>query len=212
MPGITCSEFDKLRREIGSEADAKAVAQYLVGELLWRSLSAVDALSRGKGDSKTSIFISYSRKDSDWVARLRTLLRPAERQGIISTWMDADIPGGEQWESELRAHLESTQAALVLVSNNLLKSSYVRDVEMPAFMKKKISDPRFRLFWVLLEHCDWQSLPGLKTFQAIGNVEIPVNKSQTEADQQCWLIEIVNTMTRAIRDQHKQALEVATVI
>jgi TIR domain-containing protein len=207
VPGITRPEFDKLRREISSEADAKAVAQCLVEELLWRSLNAVDALSRGNGDSQTSIFISYSRKDSDWVARLRTLLRPAERQGIISTWMDADIRAGKPWERELLAHLESTQATLVLVSSNLLKSSYVRDVEMPAFMKKKINDPRFHLFWVLLEDCDWRSLPDLETFQAIGNVEIPVNKSLTEADQQCRLIEIVNTMTRALRDQGRKALE-----
>jgi len=112
VPGITRSEFDNLGREISSEADAKAVAQCLVEKLLWRSLNAVDALSRGNGVSQTSIFISYSRKDSDWVARLRTLLRPAERLGIISTWMDADIRGGKPWERDLLAHLESAQATL----------------------------------------------------------------------------------------------------
>jgi TIR domain len=202
VPGITRSEFKELGRKISSETDAKAVAQYIVKDLLWRSLDAIDAVSRGYDDSQTSIFISYSRKDSHWVARLRTLLRPAERLGVISTWMDADIRGGKPWEIELLGRLKNTQTALVLVSNNLLKSSYVRNVEMPAFMKRR-DDPRFHLFWVLLEPCDWQSLPDLKTFQAIGNVETAINQSPTDADQQCRLIEIVNTMTRTIRDQNK---------
>jgi hypothetical protein len=107
VPGITRSAFEKLGPKISSEADAKAVAEYLVQELLWRSLKAIDDLSRGKGPSQNSIFVSYSRKDSDWVARLRTLLRPAERQGIVSTWMDADIQAGRPWESELLARLKA---------------------------------------------------------------------------------------------------------
>src|SRR5262249_2503596 len=91
VPGITRIAFEKLGRKIQSESDAKAVAQHLVGELLRRSLNAVDALSRGNGDGPASIFITYSRKDCSMGARLRTLMRPAERRGLVSTWADADI-------------------------------------------------------------------------------------------------------------------------
>jgi TIR domain len=206
VPGITSAAFEKLGRRISSESDAKGLAQYLVGELLWRSLNAVDALSRGSVDGAASLFISYSRKDSAWVTRLRTLMRPAERRGVISTWTDADIEPGKRWEPQLLGRLETTQAALLLVSNNLLESQYVRNVEMPALMKR-MPDSRFHLFWVLLEPCDWRSLRDLEAVQAIGGVETAVNQSPTKADEQCRLIEIVQTLTRAISLQDVSELK-----
>jgi TIR domain len=199
VPGITRAEFERLGRKIQSEPDAELVAQYLVGELLWRSLDAVDAFSRGNVDGAASMFISYSRKDSSWVTRFRTLLRPAERRGVISTWADADIAPGKPWEPQILARLEQSQAALLLVTGNLLESRYVRDIEIPAFMERiKTMGTSFHLFWVLLEPCNWQSIPALTTIQAIGGVATAVNQSPTRADEQCRLVEVVKTIEHAI--------------
>jgi hypothetical protein len=197
VPGITSTEFERLEAKITSQSDARAVAQYLVGELLFRSLGAVDALSRGNVDGVASIFISYSRQDSGWVSRLRTLMRPYERRGVISSWMDADIEPGKRWEPQLLGRIETSQAALLLITNNLLQSHYVRTVEMPALIKR-VEDSSFHLFWALLEPCDWQSLQDLKPVQAIGDVTTAVSQSPTQADEQCRLIEIVSTITRTI--------------
>lgn len=200
--GITSTQFEKLGTKITSQSDARAVAEYLVQELLPRSLSAVDALSRGNADAAASIFISYSRKDAGWVTRLRTLMRPYERRGVISSWMDAQIEPGKPWEAQLLGRLETTQAALLLVTDNLLQSNYVKTVEMPALMKRA-EESSFHLFWALLEPCDWHdSLRGLARIQAIGDVTSAVSQSHNGADEQCRLIEIVNTITRTISPHH----------
>jgi hypothetical protein len=92
--------------------------------------------------------------------------------------MDADIRGGKPWESELRARLESAQAALVLVTKVLLKSRYVRDVEMPDFMKKII------LVLIVSGHFSKSANGDLcRASKRDRNVKTPVNQSPTEADQ-----------------------------
>jgi hypothetical protein len=127
VPGITLNEFKRLEQEIKSNLDAQNVARYLVEQLLVPSLKAVDDRSRRDIAGEASIFISYSRKDSNWVNRLRVLMRPYERRGILSSWVDTDIEAGRSWASQLRKRLETTQAALLLVTNNLLQSDYVRN-------------------------------------------------------------------------------------
>jgi hypothetical protein len=197
IPGITRDAFKRLEREIKFPSDAQDVARYLVEELLVLSLTAIDDRSRRAIAGEASIFISYSRKDSKWVNRLRVLMRPYERRGILSSWIDTDIEAGKSWASQLLGRLETTQAAMLLVTNNLLQSDYVRNIEIPAFMER-LKTPSFHLFWSLLEPCDWQSLQELKTVQAIGDVTTAISECPTEADKQCRLIELVSTMARTI--------------
>ena len=111
--------------------------------------------------------------------------------------MDADIEPGKPWEPQLLERIKTTRAALLLVSPNLLKSDYVKKTEMPAFMER-MEDLGFHLFWALLEPCDWQSIPYIDKIQAIGSLAKAVNQSATKADEQCRLIEIVETTTRVI--------------
>ena len=197
VPGITLEQFNKLDQTVDSEESADKIAKYVVGELLWRSLNAVD--STNKVDSKTAatLFISYSRKDSDWVSRLRTLMRPAERRGLLSCWIDSDIRAGSPFEPQLLAKLHNARAALLLVSPSLLRSRYVQEIEIPAFIKRLESD-QFHLFWTLLEECEWQKIPVLHDIQAIGDVKTSISASSTRSDEQCRLIEVVETITKVL--------------
>jgi hypothetical protein len=197
IPGITSTEFKRLEQEIKSPSDAQEVAKYLVEQLLVPSLKAVDDRSRRDTNGEASLFISYSRRDSNWVNRLRVLMRPYERRGILSSWINSDIEAGKPWAPQLHAQLETTHAAILLITNNLLQSDYVRDIEIPAFMER-LKAPSFHLFWSLLEPCNWQSLQGLKPIQAVGDVTTAVSECPTEADKQCRLIEIVSTIARTI--------------
>ena len=202
VPGITRSEFSRLGQTISSASDARTVAQDLVGSLLWRCLDAIDAVSRKALTDRASLFISYSRTDSDWVTRLRTLLRPAERRGVISTWVDADINPGKPWEPQILARLNESQAALLLVSQSLLESRYVREVEMPALVQRMTRDHAFHLFWLLLKPCNWEDIPHLRAIQAIGSVSLAISQSATKADEQCRLIDVVATIVRALSSRN----------
>ena len=197
VPGITLDQFDKLAQRIDSQETADAIANYVVNELLWRSLSAVDLTSQVISKTAPSIFISYSRKDSNWVSRLRTLMRPAERRGLLSSWVDSDIEPGLPWEYQLVSKLDNAHAALLLVSPSLLESQYIREIEIPAFTNR-LKSGKFHLFWTLLEECEWQQLSEIQGIQGIGNVKTSISASPTKSDEQCRLIDVVETITKIL--------------
>ena len=124
-------------------------------------------------------------------------MRPAERQGLLSSWIDSDIEPDLPWEYQLVSKLEDAKAALFLVSPSLLKSQYIRKIEIPAFIKR-IKSGNFHLFCVLLEVCAWQELPELQQIQALGSTKTSISESPTKSDEQCRLVDIVNTITKTV--------------
>lgn len=200
VPGLTLCEFEALGQQMKSDADADTMASNLIGHLLQKSLAAADARSRRDITGAPSIFISYSRRDGQWVDRLRTLFRPTERRGMVSTWSDADLEPGLAWEPQLLSSIAAAQAALLLVTPALLASDYVKRVELPALLSRaRAPATNFRLFWLLLEPCDWRSkLPELADVQAIGDLNRSVSESASSADEQVRLIDVVEAIGRAL--------------
>jgi hypothetical protein len=200
VPGLTLREFEALGQAVRSDADADALASYLTGRLLQKSLAAADARSRRDVSGAPSIFISYSRRNGPWVDRLRTLFQPMERRGMLSTWSDADLEAGLPWEPQLLSSIAAARAALLLVTPALLASDYVKKVELPALLSRaRAPATNFRLFWLLLEPCDWRSrLPELADVQAIGDLNRSVAESDSSADEQVRLIQVVEAIGRAL--------------
>jgi TIR domain len=77
-----------------------------------------------------SVFVSYAHEDEKLRAELGKHLSVLERQGLISTWHDRMITGGEEWAGTVDAHLEEAQIILLLVSADFVNSRYCYDVEM----------------------------------------------------------------------------------
>ncbi len=71
------------------------------------------------------IFISYSRRDRDFVDRLRADLRTRK----IPYWIDKEglTPGTRNWEKALRRAIENSYAVVWVVSPDSLESEYVQD-------------------------------------------------------------------------------------
>ena len=198
IPGINQVQFKELGRSIKSKSDSTWLAEYIVKELLPQSLDAVDAVQRRNANDAKSIFISYSHKDEEWVNRLRTLLRPAEKRGLISTWVDKDIEEGRDWASQIDAKLKDSSFALLLMSENLLKSDYVKNIELPILIEREKEESDFHLFWVLLEPCNWEYFSGLEKIQAIGGVKSPISQCRTDADKQVRLIQVVEKLVQTL--------------
>jgi hypothetical protein len=45
-----------------------------------------------------TIFFCYAREDEVLLTKLKTHLRPLQRQGLIEVWYDHDISAGTEWE------------------------------------------------------------------------------------------------------------------
>jgi hypothetical protein len=68
------------------------------------------------------IFVSYSRKDSDFV---KTLVQRLERTHRV--WFDRhDIHGGEEWEKAITQGVQNSVTMIVVISPDSVESDYVR--------------------------------------------------------------------------------------
>src|SRR5437870_1879051 len=47
------------------------------------------------------IFFCYAREDELLLNKLKSHLRPLQRQGLINVWHDRDIRAGTEWEQEI---------------------------------------------------------------------------------------------------------------
>ena len=84
--------------------------------------------------ARDQVFISYSRKDKDWLERLQTMLVPLTRAGF-KIWTDADSKLEEEWQKITEQALIRTKVAVLLVSPDLLASEWINMKELPQLVE-----------------------------------------------------------------------------
>ena len=89
------------------------------------------------GDDVRLVFVSYAREDEVWRRRFETMLAPLGERGLV-VWSDQRIAVGAAWHPELERAIARADAALVLVSPDLLASSFIMGEELPALVDRGI--------------------------------------------------------------------------
>lgn len=70
------------------------------------------------------IFISYSRRDQEFVTRLASELD----QQVAGVWFDqSDIQVGQQWHDEIMDGIRACKALILVLSPDAAESRYVRE-------------------------------------------------------------------------------------
>jgi serine/threonine protein kinase len=115
------------------------------------------------------VFISYSHNDYDKaiLAEFKKNLDPAASQDLLMEWDDTRIESGTEWEPQIDEALAKARVALLLVSNDFLKSPFIRDKELPRLLAAARRG-QLLLYWVpvrdsLIEIVGldkWQAAPG----------------------------------------------------
>ncbi|MCF6167090.1 toll/interleukin-1 receptor domain-containing protein [Lutibacter sp.] len=94
--------------------------------------------------SSNTIFISYSRKDADFVSKFTKKLREAG----ANLWLDKQIKPGGLWDDSIESALESCQDIILIMSKNSVESGNVMDEISYALEERK------RVIPVKIEECD----------------------------------------------------------
>lgn len=106
----------------------------------------------------SKIFISYSHRDEKWRSELETHLSLLKRQGLISTWHDRRIAGGDDFENEIDININDSDIILLMVSPYFISSDYCFEKEMERALEREKAKET-RVIPIILEHCDWHTAP-----------------------------------------------------
>jgi hypothetical protein len=118
------------------------------------------------------IFFCYAHEDEELLNKLKTHLRPLQRQGLIDIWYDRDISAGTKWEEEIEKHLNEANIILLLVSPDFMDSDYCYGKEMRQALER---DQRGEacVIPIIFRPALWK-MPPLSKLQVLPRDGIPV--------------------------------------
>lgn len=131
---------------------------------------------------RTTLFISYSHKDQEWLKRLRPHLDVLEHLGHVIPWDDRSIETGSEWYEEIKGKLQASRAAVLLISPDFLASKFCMKEEIP-FMLEQVEESGLLLVPILLRPCAWKAVPWLKARQMTPGEGKTVSQHYKEPDQ-----------------------------
>jgi len=102
------------------------------------------------------IFCCYAHEDEALLKKLKTHLRPLQRQGLVNVWHDRDISAGTDWEQQIKEQLNTAQIILLLVSPDFMDSDYCYGIEMQRAIERH-ERGEARVIPIILRHVYWQS-------------------------------------------------------
>ena len=135
---------------------------------LWRS-----AMQRIPSEPRSSIFISYSHKDREYLERLQVHLKPLEEAGLIEVWDDTRIKAGDKWKSSIESALRRAAVAILLISADFLASEFIVKNELPPLLRAAEQKGTVVLPLVV-KPSRFVRDPNLSVFQALNDPAKPV--------------------------------------
>lgn len=117
--------------------------------------------------TKHRIFISYSRRANGpkWKAAMQRALQVFERQHVLDIWEDGKIRVSSFWDDDIEQAMNSSQLAVILLTDEALKSEYILSKELPCLRERQQRD-KLPVFPVICEPCDWKAHDWLRATQS----------------------------------------------
>src|ERR1044071_1341221 len=141
-------------------------------EQWWSPWFQAEPASQARRQPKT-IFVSYSHKDVDHLARLRVHLKPLERSNAVELWDDTRIKAGEQWKATIEAALDRAVAAILLISADFLASDFIIQNELAPLLRSAEENGTL-ILPVIVKPSRYLRDANLNVFQAINDPNAPL--------------------------------------
>lgn len=104
---------------------------------------------------KKSVFVCYSHENIKDKQNLQKFLNNLITDGLIDLWEDGQIDAGDDWDQKIKNKLETADICILLVSQDLITSKYVNDVEFKRILERQMNKD-CRVIPVILKPCDWK--------------------------------------------------------
>ncbi|WP_424961003.1 toll/interleukin-1 receptor domain-containing protein [Ekhidna sp.] len=144
--------------------------------------------------SKASVFISYSRADTDWLKQVDLYLKQLKHQHEFEFWDDTKIKPGEEWKLKINEYIDNCQVALLLVSANFLASEFINNEEVPEILRKA-KKKGVKIFTLVIDICNFDDHSPLYKYHCLNKPDYPIEE-MPEIDKKKLLVK----MARQIRD------------
>ena len=131
------------------------------------------------------IFVSYSHKDPQYLGEdsLLGFLKGLAADGDVDFWTDERIAASSLWNDEIRKGLETSDIALVLVSQAFLDSPFCTEVEIGSFLAS-CRERGLVIFPIVLSPCEWERHDWLATRQFLPGGNETIEEHYTEPGKQ----------------------------
>lgn len=144
--------------------------------------------------AKRTIFVSYSHEDARWLALLETALAPLTTDHRLDLWDDRRIQAGATWRREIDRALESSNAAVLLVTPAFFASDFIVKRELPVILRRR-ANHGLPVVWIPVSASNFELTP-LKEVQAAIDPSRPLDAMRT-ATRNKALVEIVKSISIA---------------
>ena len=106
-----------------------------------------------------NIFCCYAHEDEALLNKLKTHLRPLQREGLTDFWYDRDINAGAEWGREIDRRLNKSLIILLLISPDFMNSDYCYGIELARAIERHRNEEAI-VIPIILRPCSWQGLLG----------------------------------------------------
>lgn len=188
--------------------DVEGVSLPTANELLERIQAPPTPISESS-DARAErklVYISYSRKDREWMERLRLHLLPLVHDGLIDVWDDTRLRAGQNWFGEIRRRAQEAAVAILLVSADFLASDFIAGNELPPLLDAAESEGVL-ILPVILKPSLFAETP-LARFQAMNSPNRPL-VNMTKPEQEALFVRVAGVIQSHLEGRTEEAQEVA---
>lgn len=130
------------------------------------------------------IFYSYSRKDEPLRDELSAHLAAMRRSELIDDWHDRRILPGDEWNTDIEEHLESSHLILLLISSDFLASDSCQK-EMKRALARK-AETKAEVIPIIVRPVDW-NVDDLRDREALPTDAVSVTDRSWADHDAAWL-------------------------
>ena len=107
-------------------------------------------------DRHVKIFVIYTWKDLEYKDQLLPHLESINGDLDVTVWHDVHINAWKDWKLNFESHLNKTDAFLLLVSEDLINSQFIRKLEFRTVVDR-YKEGKTVLISAIMDHCQWDN-------------------------------------------------------